>query len=130
MAMKIDLVSPERQLASLDADMAQIPGMTGEFTALPGHAPYLTTLRPGVVTIHASGGTAAYFVTGGFAEVSPEQASILAEEAIETAEIDRAWLDARIAAADKAAAEAADDNRTALAQRANDFRAAAAQLGL
>lgn len=129
MAMKIDLVSPERQLASLEADMAQIPGSTGEFTALPGHAPYLTTLRPGVVTIHAGGGTKAFFVTGGFAEVSPEQASILAEEAVETSALDRAWLDAKIEAADRAAAEASDENRVALAQRANDFRAAVTQLG-
>lgn len=120
--MKIDLVSPERRLASVDADGAQIPGVEGDFTALPGHAPFLTTLRPGLVTIMAAGGKQEYFVTGGFAEVSGEQASILAEEAVARADLSRDWIEARIADAAAAVEAAGDENRAALAQRANDFR--------
>ena len=128
--LKVDLVSPERLLASVDAEMAQIPGVEGEFTALPGHAPFLTTLRPGLVTIRSSGGAQEFFVTGGFAEVSGEKVSILAEEAVERSALTRDFLDAKTADAEAALAAAADDQRLALAQRAADFRAAAGQLGL
>ncbi|MFN3615573.1 MAG: ATP synthase F1 subunit epsilon [Rubrimonas sp.] len=127
--MTIDLVSPERLLASVEAEGAQIPGVTGEFTALPGHAPYFTTLRPGLVTIRTAGGAQEFFVTGGFAEVSGEQASILAEEAVARTELTREFLDRKVAEAEQAA-EAAEENKVALAQRANDFRAAIGQLGL
>jgi F-type H+-transporting ATPase subunit epsilon len=127
--MTIDLVSPERLLASVEAEGAQIPGVTGEFTALPGHAPYFTTLRPGLVTIRATGGAQEFFVTGGFAEISGEQASILAEEAVARGDLTREFLDRKVAEAEQAA-EAAEENKVALAQRANDFRAAISQLGL
>jgi len=128
--MTVDLVSPERQLASVEAEMAQIPGVEGEFTALPGHAPFLTTLRPGLVTIRSAGGAQEFFVTGGFAEVSGEKVSILAEEAVERSALTRDFLDAKTADAEAALAAAADDQRLALAQRAADFRTAAGQLGL
>jgi F-type H+-transporting ATPase subunit epsilon len=127
---KFDLVSPERRLASAEAEMVQIPGMEGEFTALPQHAPFLTTLRPGVVTIHAGGATTAYFVTGGFAEISPEAATVLAEEAIESARIDRGFLNEKLAEAEAALADAPDGAKIAAGQRVNDFRAIIDQLGL
>jgi F-type H+-transporting ATPase subunit epsilon len=127
--MKFDLVSPERLLASLTAASAQIPGMEGEFTALPDHAPYLTTLRPGVVRVTGPEGTREFFVTGGFAEVSPTATAVLAEEAVERESVTRDMLDARIRAAEAALAAAAEDDRTAAAQRLSDFRAAAAQFG-
>jgi F-type H+-transporting ATPase subunit epsilon len=128
--MKIDLVSPERRLASVDADGAQIPGVEGDLTALPGHAPFLITLRPGLVTILSSEGKREYFVTGGFAEISGEQASILAEEAVARADLTRDWIEAKIADAAAAVEAASDDSRTALSQRANDFRFALSHLDL
>ncbi|MBA3325879.1 MAG: ATP synthase F1 subunit epsilon, partial [Rhodobacteraceae bacterium] len=79
--LQFELVSPERKLVSVAATQIQIPGMSGDFTAMPNHAPYLTTLRPGVVRVVAGGETTEYLVTGGFAEVSPEAATILAEQA-------------------------------------------------
>ena len=79
--MQFDLVSPERKLASLEATSVQIPGMGGDFTAMPQHAPFLTTLRPGVVRVQAGSETVEFVVTGGFAEVSPTAATILAEYA-------------------------------------------------
>jgi len=128
--LKVDLVSPERLLASVDADMAQIPGMLGDFTALPGHAPFLSTLRPGVVTIHSGGAQTAYFVTGGFAEVSPEAASVLAEEAVERDQLTRAFLDAKLAEAEAAASIAPEEMKAAAALRVNDYRTLIAHSGL
>ncbi len=128
--MKVDLVSPERLLASVDADMAQIPGMMGDFTAMPGHAPFLSTLRPGVLTIHSGGAQTAYFVTGGFAEVSPEAASVLAEEAVERDRLTRGFLDEKLAEAEAAHAAAPEEGKPAAALRVNDYRSLIAQLGL
>lgn len=80
--MQFDLVSPERKVVSVEASMVQIPGADGDFTAMPNHAPFLTTLRPGVVKVTAEGKVSEYVVTGGFAEISPDSASILAEQAM------------------------------------------------
>jgi F-type H+-transporting ATPase subunit epsilon len=128
--MKFNLVSPERLLASVEAKLAQIPGTDGEFTAMPDHAPFLTTLRPGLVRVHAEGGVTEYFVTGGFAEVSQTETSVLAEEAIERDLLRRDWLDEKLGAAEAALAAAPDHERIAAGQRVNDYRAVIGQLGL
>ena len=91
--LQFDLVAPERKLASVAATEVQIPGMSGDFTAKPNHAPFLTTLRPGIVRVAAGAESMEYVVTGGFAEVSPEAATILAEQAVPRAEADAAMLD-------------------------------------
>ena len=127
--MQFDLVSPERLLASTSATSAQIPGMDGDFTALPGHAPYLTTLRPGFVRVTGPEGVSEYFVTGGFAEVSQTATSVLAEEAVERGALGRDMIEARLRSAEAALAAAPEEERTAAAQRVNDFRAAMAQFG-
>ena len=80
--VQFDLVSPERLLASVDAKEVQIPGAEGDMTALPDHAPLITTLRPGVLKVTSSEGEAEYVVTGGFAEISPNGISVLAERAV------------------------------------------------
>jgi F-type H+-transporting ATPase subunit epsilon len=99
MAEKIhfDLVSPERMLMSEDVDMVTLPGADGDFGVLPGHAPVLSSLRPGVIEV--KGGETPdlrLFVRGGFAEVDAEKVIVLAEEAIPLAEFNVAALDARI----------------------------------
>jgi F-type H+-transporting ATPase subunit epsilon len=127
--MKFDLVSPERLLASMQATSAQIPGMEGEFTALPAHAPYLTTLRPGIVKVTGPEGVREFFVTGGFADVSATATSVLAEEAMERQALTRDVIETRIRDAEAALAAATDEDRTAAAQRLSDFRSVAAQLG-
>jgi F-type H+-transporting ATPase subunit epsilon len=126
--MTFELVSPERKLATGEADMVIIPGMDGDLGAMPGHAPFLTTLRPGLVTVTDGSNTTEYFVTGGFAEVSPTGAAVLAEEAVERSALDRAFLDAKIAAATSAVETAGDDNRQAASQRLDDLRTVAEQL--
>ena len=89
--MQFDLVSPEKRLASVEAKAVQIPGADGDLTAMPDHAPMITTLRPGVLTVEAaSGETTAYAVTGGFADVSGPATTVLAERAMPVADLDAA----------------------------------------
>jgi F-type H+-transporting ATPase subunit epsilon len=128
--IRFNLVSPERLLASVEARQVQIPGTDGEFTAMPDHAPFLSTLRPGVVRVHGEGGVTEYFVTGGFAEVSQTETSVLAEEAIERDLLQRDWIEDKIAAAEKALADAPEHARIAAAQRVSDYRVVLDQLGL
>ena len=87
--MQFDLVSPERSLASLQASAVQIPGSEGDMTAMPQHAPTITTLRPGVLKVESPEGNADYLVTGGFAEIAGDSLSVLAERAIPMAEMTR-----------------------------------------
>ncbi len=84
--MQFDLVCPERLLLSVRANAVQIPGSEGNLTALPGHMPLITTLRPGILTITSSDGDQQFLVTGGFAEVG-EKVTVLAEKAVPRADI-------------------------------------------
>lgn len=79
--MKFDLVSPERLLVSGEAKSVQIPGAEGRMTAMPDHAPTITTLRPGILIVEMTDGVQEYAVTGGFAEVGEGSVSVLAERA-------------------------------------------------
>lgn len=106
--VQFDLVSPERKLASVAATEVQIPGAEGDLTAMEGHTPTITTLRPGVLKAVSASGTQAYAVTGGFAEITASSVSVLAEQAIPLAEATAAVLDALIADAQKRAASATD----------------------
>ena len=78
--MQFDLVSPERSLVSVAAREVRLPGTDGDLTAMPGHAPTIVTLRPGLVTVVSGEGTEREFaVTGGFAEINGSSVSLLAE---------------------------------------------------
>ena len=78
--MQFDLVSPERSLASVPVREVRLPGSDGDLTAMPGHAPTIVTLRPGmVILVGADGTTSEFAVTGGFAEINPDSVSLLAE---------------------------------------------------
>ena len=127
--MSFSLVSPERQLAAGEAEMVVIPGMEGDLGALPGHAPFLTTLRPGVVSVTDGGAATEYFVTGGFAEVSPEGVAILAEEAQEKGDVTAEWLDAKLEDAIKAAESAGGDAKRGAQQLVDDLRTAKDAIG-
>jgi F-type H+-transporting ATPase subunit epsilon len=106
--MQFDLVSPERSLASLQVRSVLIPGADGDMTAMPDHAPVITTLRPGVLKVESPGGNAEYVVSGGFAEINATSLSVLAEKAIPLSEVTRAHIDEMIADA-RAAHEAAKE---------------------
>ena len=106
--VQFDLVSPERKLASVAATEVQIPGTEGDLTAMEGHSPFITTLRPGVLKVISTSGTQAFVVTGGFAEITGSAVSVLAEQAIPVAEAKGAVLDQLIADAQKRAQTATD----------------------
>lgn len=106
--LQFDLVSPERKLASVQATEVQIPGAAGDLTAMEGHAPTITTLRPGILKAVSSDGTKSYVVTGGFAEISASSVSVLAERAVPLDEVDAKLMDQLISDASEATAVAVD----------------------
>ena len=97
--MQFDLVSPERRLASLQATEVQIPGADGDMTAMPGHAPVITTLRPGILKVTGPDGTQDFVVTGGFAEISAEACTVLAERSHGVKEMDQGIYNEMVAEA-------------------------------
>jgi F-type H+-transporting ATPase subunit epsilon len=123
MPVQFDLVSPERRLASVKATEVQIPGADGDLTAMEGHAPTITTLRPGVLRAVAAEGAQAFAVTGGFAEVTAQAVTVLAERAVPVAEMTAAMADAMVAEARDAVAKAAPDARDAAEKYAADMAA-------
>ncbi|OSQ53242.1 F0F1 ATP synthase subunit epsilon [Marivita geojedonensis] len=93
--MQFDLVSPERSLMSAQVKSVQIPGADGDMTAMPNHAPLITTLRPGILTVETEKGTEEFVVTGGFAELG-ESLSVLAERALPKGDVDQATYEAMV----------------------------------
>ena len=112
------LVMPERELASTEADMVIVPGGEGDFGVLPGHIPMITTVRPGVIELQDDGkATARFVVAGGFAEVTRERCTVLAEEAQPFEEVSADQLAKRLSDAQEALADASPESRPA-AERA------------
>jgi F-type H+-transporting ATPase subunit epsilon len=83
--LHFSLVSPERELFSGDVDQVDAPGSEGDFGVLAGHAPFMTTLKEGRVVVRSGSQTTAFDVKGGFADVTAEGLTILAEHAVEAA---------------------------------------------
>ena len=79
--LHFSLVSPERELFSGEVDQVDAPGSEGDFGVLAGHAPFMTALKEGPVTVHNEGTRTVFEVRGGFADVTPEGLTILAEHA-------------------------------------------------
>ena len=99
-SFKFELVSPERLLISAQVEAVVIPATEGEMTVMANHAPVMTTIKPGVVSITVAGGKVdRYVVFGGFADILPEGCTLLAESAIHVDEIDRDDIARRIQAA-------------------------------
>ncbi len=94
-AVAFELVSPERLLLSEDVEMVVIPGADGDFGVLSGHSPVLSNVRPGVIHVFAGGSVQQrIFVAGGFAEVTGERCTVLADEALPVDDIDTAAVEA------------------------------------
>jgi F-type H+-transporting ATPase subunit epsilon len=83
--LHFSLVSPERELFNGQVDQVDAPGSEGDFGVLVGHAPFMTALRTGRVKLYNDGETRAYDIQGGFADVTSEGLTILAEQAMEVA---------------------------------------------
>lgn len=120
MADKInfELVSPERLLMSVQAEMVVVPGADGDFGAMPGHAPVISTIRPGVVTVYKGEGSAPerLFVRGGFAEVTAKSLTLLAAEAFVLADLDLGKIDQDLANLQEDIRDAKDDDGRTQAQ--------------
>ena len=126
--MQFDLVSPERRLISGQARAVRIPGADGDMTAMPDHAAVVTTLRPGLLTVEMEGGEQVFAVTGGFAQISSEGTSVLAEEALPKSELTAAFIDERVAKATAARDAAEGAAVDAAAKRIADLEALRAEI--
>ena len=93
--MQFDLVSPEKLLSSQQVEAVLIPGADGDLMAMPGHAPVITSLRPGILRVQTAAGSEEYVVTGGFAEIG-ESVSVLAEKAVLSAELTQEGFEALV----------------------------------
>jgi F-type H+-transporting ATPase subunit epsilon len=140
--VKFELVSPEKLLLSEDVAMVVVPGGEGDFGVLPGHALLISTVRPGIIDVYGDEDrtvTQRIFVSGGFAEVTPERCTVLADEAVSVGEIDRAAAEAEAKEAEgrhailkeQAAAASGDEKSDAVAElRIAERRLTAAQAKL
>jgi F-type H+-transporting ATPase subunit epsilon len=115
--LHFELVSPARLLFSGEVTSVTLPGTEGDMGILAGHAPVLSTLRPGVVVVTKEGGsTDRIFVRGGFAEVNNVGLTLLAETAIPLAELDAGAIAQQVKDAEEDLADAADDESKRKAQ--------------
>jgi F-type H+-transporting ATPase subunit epsilon len=105
-----DLVSPEKLLFSGEVEQVDVPGGEGDFGVLAGHAPLITTVRPGILTVfREAGGQLRVVVNGGFAEVNPAGLTVLADYAVPVEDFDNAWLASQIKDTEEDVADAKDD---------------------
>ncbi|MFC3168904.1 MULTISPECIES: F0F1 ATP synthase subunit epsilon [Paracoccus] len=136
--MQFDLVSPERSLVSVPVREVRLPGTDGDLTAMPGHAPTIVTLRPGLVTlIGADGSQKDFAVTGGFVEIGPDSVSLLAERGHAREEMTQGLFNEMMADAHRKRRNAeakrdtvGDDVVTAAAKLLADMAALGTHIGL
>jgi F-type H+-transporting ATPase subunit epsilon len=122
--LHFEFVSPENVVFSGDVNQVDLPGSEGDLGILPGHAPLVTTLRPGVVTIIRDGQREPVVVIGGFAEVGPAGLTILADRAVARADFDLESLASDIKDAEEDVADCKDaDQRDKLARHLDQLRA-------
>ena len=127
--LHFEFVSPESVLFSGDVDQVDLPGSEGDLGILPGHAPLVTTLRPGIVTIIREGVREPVVVVGGFAEVGPGGLTVLADRAVARADFDLESLAGDIKDAEEDLADCKDDSeRDRLARHLDQLRALQAAL--
>jgi len=109
MTFRFELVSPERVLMSEEVEQVVLPGTEGDFAVLVGHAPFVSTLRPGILDVTSAAGRKRILVKGGFAEVDPARLTVLAEQAFDVAELYGATLARELEAAEAGLEAARDD---------------------
>lgn len=116
--LQFELVTPSRIAYSGAVAMVEVPGELGDFGVLPGHAPFMSIIRPGVVTVHEGGeATKRFFVPAGYAEVNPDGCVVLAEHFRDLLTVDSETANRELDAAKQAAANATDDVAKAYAER-------------
>jgi len=116
--VEFELVSPERLVVSEPVDMVVVPGAEGDFGVLALHTPMVSNVRPGVISVHDRGEvTQRIFVDGGFAEVTSSRCTVLAEQAIPVADIDRQAAEQQLRDAREDLADAESDEERQTAER-------------
>jgi F-type H+-transporting ATPase subunit epsilon len=128
--MQFNLVSPERRVASLQATEVQIPATDGDMTAMADHSPLITTLRPGVLTVISPDGETKYAVTGGFAEITAEGTSVLAEQAMLLSDLTADMFKVMSDEAEQAKSSASPEQTDVAAKYAADIAVLGQQVGL
>jgi F-type H+-transporting ATPase subunit epsilon len=119
-----DLVSPEKLVFAGEVAQVDLPGTEGDMGVLAGHAPLVTTLRPGIVVVYRETADMRVVVTGGFAEVSPTGLTVLADSAVPLEEFDRASLSGQIKDLEEDVADATDgQQRDKLGHRLEQLKA-------
>jgi F-type H+-transporting ATPase subunit epsilon len=127
--LHLEFVSPERVLFSGDVDQVDLPGAEGDMGILPGHAPLVTTLRPGIVTIFNGNTRVPVVVIGGFAEMGPTGLTVLADRAVAREDFDMAVLADEIKDAEEDVADCKDDaERDRLARHLDQLKSLQAAL--
>lgn len=114
--LNFDLVAPEARVFQGEVDMVVVPGSEGDFGVLAGHAPFMSTIRSGAIAIHDGADIRRTFIHGGFAEVTPAGLTILAEEAIDIADVDPAEVERQLTEAREDLGQARDEDETREAQ--------------
>jgi F-type H+-transporting ATPase subunit epsilon len=115
---KFELVSPEELLLSEEVDMVVVPGGDGDFGAMARHAPLISSVRPGVIQVHDGGSVKnRIFVAGGFAEVTPERCTVLAEVAVPVEKIDRSQTEQDLKDAREDVEDAKEEREREAAER-------------
>ena len=116
--INFDFVSPEESIVSSEVDMVQIPAVEGDAGILPNHAPYMTTLRQGIVEVtFDKDNIKKYLVEGGFADVTPQKITILAESSLNLTDIDSLILKEKIEQIDENISNANDSDKELLIER-------------
>ena len=115
---KFELVSPERVLMSEEVEHVVLPGIEGDMGVLAGHAPFVVTLRPGVITVLGGDSPRKVYVKDGFAEFTPDTLNVLAEQAVNLSGAGAGVVDGLIKDAEKSLEEAKDDAERFLASSA------------
>lgn len=112
------LVSPEREVFQGEVDHVVVPGSEGEFGVSPNHAPVMSVIKPGALKVINDGAERRIFVNGGFADVTPEGLTVLAEEAVDLAEVDQGQLEQQLKNAQEDLRDANTDEKRATASAA------------
>lgn len=113
---KFELVTPERLVFSGEASQVVVPGAEGDFAVLVGHAPFISTLRPGILEVTLPQGRQRLLVKKGVAEADPERLTVLAQTAVPLEDLEGARLASELRLAEAQAAEAKDDHARMMAE--------------
>lgn len=130
-AFTFELVSPEKLVFSGSATEVMVPGTEGYFTVMKDHAPFISTVKPGVVEAKLeSGEDMKVFIPGGLADVSPAGFTLLAEMAMPVADLDADYINGQIEAAEKVLADAVDEKKQSAQEKVDQLKEVKTSLGL